>query len=339
MDKNYVTGKNWMSQIDDNKMLTEINIPGTHDSSTQIVGFSSISKTQDLSIGSQLEIGVRYFDMRATLKDGEYVTCHSIMHCHKDYGIGKHLLTFSDVLNTMYAFLDSNPTETILFALKEDKGSTEGGFYETFYNMYIRDNHDKWYTDCHTPTMGQARGKIVMCLRGWCNTELMDDTRSGISFKNYPYMPSLSDTDLKVADIEDTNGNFLMKLVLQDTYQLKAHDKITAIKKFRDYDKKKSDFNIVCTCTSRALWPRINAIKVNSYLMNNPISKDEYVGVMYIDFATEEIVRMIYSSNDIDVDFNSKAKLEENTQTNMTAKFEKKYLDLFKKMVEKCIKA
>ena len=59
-----VSGNNWMSAVSSSAKLTEINIPGTHDSCTQYVNASIISRTQTLSISQQLQIGVRYFDMR-----------------------------------------------------------------------------------------------------------------------------------------------------------------------------------------------------------------------------------------------------------------------------------
>lgn len=59
-----VSGNNWMSGIKDDTAISDISMPGTHDSGTQNVDLPIWSKTQNLSISEQLNIGVRYFDLR-----------------------------------------------------------------------------------------------------------------------------------------------------------------------------------------------------------------------------------------------------------------------------------
>ncbi|MDO4364395.1 MAG: phosphatidylinositol diacylglycerol-lyase, partial [Clostridia bacterium] len=59
-----VSGNNWMSGIKDDTAISDISMPGTHDSGTQNVDLPIWSKTQSLSISEQLNIGVRYFDLR-----------------------------------------------------------------------------------------------------------------------------------------------------------------------------------------------------------------------------------------------------------------------------------
>lgn len=46
-------------------------MPGTHDSATKYVRFKPICNTQNLTIEEQLQIGVRYLDMRFELKTAE----------------------------------------------------------------------------------------------------------------------------------------------------------------------------------------------------------------------------------------------------------------------------
>ena len=71
-DPSVLTGANWMSGISGDKMLYEINIPGTHDASMTWVYAPSYAahtmhqyaRTQLLSIPEQLNAGVRLFDVR-----------------------------------------------------------------------------------------------------------------------------------------------------------------------------------------------------------------------------------------------------------------------------------
>ena len=55
-----------MSKISDNKKLVLINIPGTHDSTAYYLNClgSCFAQTQYIDITSQLNIGVRIFDIR-----------------------------------------------------------------------------------------------------------------------------------------------------------------------------------------------------------------------------------------------------------------------------------
>ena len=87
-----LNGKNWMSGIPDNRYIYEINLPGTHDSTTansknstdnyvKIFGipvFNSgkYAKTQSLTLPQQLDAGVRYLDLRFSAKQGKLLLCH-----------------------------------------------------------------------------------------------------------------------------------------------------------------------------------------------------------------------------------------------------------------------
>ena len=90
--ENSLNGKNWMSGIPDNRYIYEINLPGTHDSTTansknstdnyvKIFGipvFNSgkYAKTQSLTLPQQLNAGVRYLDLRFSAKQGKLLLCH-----------------------------------------------------------------------------------------------------------------------------------------------------------------------------------------------------------------------------------------------------------------------
>ena len=59
-----MNNSSWMSAIPDDRLITGINIPGTHDSAACYCAFSFISRTQKLTVSQQLEAGARYFDFR-----------------------------------------------------------------------------------------------------------------------------------------------------------------------------------------------------------------------------------------------------------------------------------
>ena len=84
-EKDKINGANWMSSLCSDLPITAINMPGTHDSATKYVRFKPICNTQNLTIEEQLQIGVRYLDMRFELEDGrKLVAVHSIADCKKE---------------------------------------------------------------------------------------------------------------------------------------------------------------------------------------------------------------------------------------------------------------
>lgn len=53
------------------KTLRELVLPASHDSGMYTTGISVLAKTQELSIGGQLEYGIRYFDLRPKYDAGD----------------------------------------------------------------------------------------------------------------------------------------------------------------------------------------------------------------------------------------------------------------------------
>ena len=59
----------WMKLLSDTLPVCKLSIPGTHDSGAIYGG--CMLKTQDAGIFSQLELGIRAFDIRLAEKDGK----------------------------------------------------------------------------------------------------------------------------------------------------------------------------------------------------------------------------------------------------------------------------
>ena len=73
----------WMANIPDNFRICDINLPGTHDSCSKKVQFSYFSKCQNLSVFEQLNIGVRFIDIRVEKTGDKLKTVHGISDCYK----------------------------------------------------------------------------------------------------------------------------------------------------------------------------------------------------------------------------------------------------------------
>eukprot|EP01040_Poterioochromonas_malhamensis_P002517 gene2517-2674_t len=154
----------WMDRLPDNKLITALTIPGTHDSGTSNGPRSDIVAqtakpwivTQNWSIAEQLTYGIRFLDIRCNNNHGNFGIQHG------DFDIVNQ--TFTDVLNACKNFLTQFPRETILMSVKEE-GNPSGNisFPDAFRAQYV--GPYPWYKGHDLPTLGAARGKIILISR------------------------------------------------------------------------------------------------------------------------------------------------------------------------------
>ena len=146
----------WMGALPDARSLAELTIPGTHDSGADLDGaLSKYYKCQSLSIGDQLTGGVRFLDIRLKLEDGGLNVYH---------GAFSQELSFDEVLADCKAFLTSHPGEVILMSIRDEADSNDSAFAAAIADAMNEDS-GLWYTANRIPTLGEARGKIVLVRR------------------------------------------------------------------------------------------------------------------------------------------------------------------------------
>ena len=161
--------ENWMSKLKDEKKLSVINLPGTHDSAAYYMNRISLNfaRTQSLTITKQLEIGVRLLDIRIiqshkdTSEDEDIICCHGICDCYISPNFGDNRkLTFKSVLLDVKTFLENNPSEGILFGTFLGRGSDDTMLIRAFhlFDKYVGNTSIKFKPDL---TIGDIRGKIV----------------------------------------------------------------------------------------------------------------------------------------------------------------------------------
>lgn len=94
----------WMTGLPDTVKVCRVSIPGTHDSGTAGVRFpmKHYARTQTLSISEQWDAGIRFFDVRPKLENGDLKIYHGPANCH---------ITFAEVLIILKQKLDENPKE------------------------------------------------------------------------------------------------------------------------------------------------------------------------------------------------------------------------------------
>ena len=128
--------ENWMKEIPDYIKISELTIPGTHDScSYQIKGLgiflSFAAKTQSWNLEEQMKAGLRYFDIRLR-------SYNNTLHCfHGPIDLGQ---TFDSVLKKASEFLNKNKGEGLIMQIVseyEDKDCTKS--MEQMYEEYTKD--------------------------------------------------------------------------------------------------------------------------------------------------------------------------------------------------------
>ena len=187
---NQASNPDWMAKVPDATSLADLSVPGTHDTlgieggvlpwmfeTQQDEGISAAT------LASQLDSGIRAIDIRVRIVNGG--TAFAIHHTdvYED-------ANFDDVLTKAQAFLQANPSETILLDLHGecDGDSTEGGsgssspghcaddpsnateaLRESIFQSYVARYPGLFYAPAVTgtstaamPTLGQVRGHIVL---------------------------------------------------------------------------------------------------------------------------------------------------------------------------------
>jgi 1-phosphatidylinositol phosphodiesterase len=156
-DAGAFTAASWMGAIAGGTSLADLSIPGTHDTGATVEISPGTTKCQDLSVADQLAIGVRYFDIRCVNDANQFDIYHTTVFQN---------LTFDQVLESVYAFFDANPGETLVMSVKEEEpasGSTNT--FEQTFDSYTAQQPTRWYLGATTPTLDQVRGKIVLLRR------------------------------------------------------------------------------------------------------------------------------------------------------------------------------
>ena len=173
----------WMRDLRDETPLSALSIPGTHNSPTCHRALPSV-RCQAVSPREQLENGVRFFDIRVQIENPEDLGKDGLILVHSVFPIS---LTgnkyFKDLVNETFAFLEQNPTETIIMCVKREGtgNGTDAQLGRILRDHYAGDvNH--WFTAPRLPTLGESRKKIVLMRRfgleegvkkewegqGWC---------------------------------------------------------------------------------------------------------------------------------------------------------------------------
>lgn len=292
--------KTWMSQIEDDKDLFTLTIPGTHDSVTQYVQISHICQTQDANIYEQLCMGIRALDIRVNAKDNRLKMVHAFANAYTN---SLHLgspMDMRDVLEYCYKFLNENPSEAIIFQFKDDTNDHCEQCFSNLFYTYIKGNEDKWYLENRIPTLKEARGKIVLIRRCKMDAKNCDFTplNTGIDFSQWVDQEQVELTPEPVS--LTTKGEHNAEFIIQDRFKYKPQERWDeCLKPFLDsMEEFKGKYIINYTSTAGGYkGPKYNSDIINKLFIDYPLDKEKYYGTIYLDFPTEDLTTKIINHN------------------------------------------
>lgn len=161
----YDPGK-WMQSFPDSLPLSALSIPGTHNSPACHQALPSV-RCQVVPIATQLAAGIRYLDIRVQVDGLDRAGGGDGMQLvHSVFPISfRGPKPFSALIKDVYHFLQTRPSETIIMSLKREGrgGATDADFAARLKEHYTASPF--WYKKTGIPTLGEARGKIVVLRR------------------------------------------------------------------------------------------------------------------------------------------------------------------------------
>ncbi|MBQ1524977.1 MAG: hypothetical protein IIZ55_07605 [Firmicutes bacterium] len=281
----------WMAQLGDTRRISMITIPGTHDSATKNVQFAYIFKCQSFTIEKQLEAGYRYLDIRLELDEGQLKLVHAFADCKKGSMPWGEDLYLEDVLKQCYDFLDEHPTEFVIFAVKQEHGRASVNEFERLLTSYIMETPEKWLLTDKIPTVGQARGKLILMRR-------YEDAAGFGQNAGIPLIwedqGSRKNVGLNIA--QEDNGTYT--LWVQDRYQYEADEKWTAFTAgLKEGKADASDISIHFLSTKgkgMAGHPYKFARELNAKLASEVPALS---GWIIMDFASAPMAEQVYKCN------------------------------------------
>ena len=157
----------WMQPLRPELSLAALSIPGTHNSPTCHRALPSV-RCQAVPPRAQLANGVRFFDVRVQPERPADPAHEGLILVHSAFPIS---LTgakyFRALVDETLAFLNAHRGETVVMSVKrEGTGtSTDHDLAGILRRHYVSRASDRWFTDARVPTLGDARGKIILLRR------------------------------------------------------------------------------------------------------------------------------------------------------------------------------
>ncbi|MDC9581066.1 hypothetical protein PSI15_05670 [Xenorhabdus sp. PR6a] len=211
-----------------NHSLKEICIPGSHDAGMSVVTWKTLlasecnTLTQTNNILGQLKSGIRYFDIRPALSDGNFFTEH-----FSKVGIWEGALgeSIESIINGINQFTKYN-NELIMIKLSHSL-NLDVGFFETYRHF----NKDQWFDlfdQLSTINHLYYHSGVGNVSDSTINTLTANGMRPAILF----FVDKEKESDIDLGEYEDAGFFYLNELDMyskfsnSDDYIFMVHDQI-----------------------------------------------------------------------------------------------------------------
>jgi hypothetical protein len=245
------TGNNWITPLDDNIYLTQLSIPGTHDTFTYadmvaegVSGNLARTQTEGFDITKQLEMGIRAFDFRPARGGSGLFVENAVWFYH---GVVRIKVKFKAGLESLISYLDSNPGECAVILLRHETEISDlysQSDWASMVNSILAEDNIKNHIVAYSPdlTLKDVRGKIVILSR-------MEDTYASSTLSGYGrlYGWAHGQEGTKTATISSSNGSNY-PVWIQDYYEISSDNpeyKWAAAKAFMDASATITDHQIL----------------------------------------------------------------------------------------------
>lgn len=213
----------WMAMLPGNTFLRNITLPGTHDAATSSVSksYSSMAKTQSLTIGEQLRQGVRAFDLRPRYNSRQEadIQLENLEIYHGTVATG---VKFRDAMDTLIAYLDAHPTEAVVVNLQKESvnGTDYSATWRTSVRSYLQSHSGKFLRQLGADTkLADCRGKILLLSHNPYGSE---NVYNDIV---YGGLVSWQDNASFATQINFTNNTKVCDAQVEDSYNASVSDK------------------------------------------------------------------------------------------------------------------
>lgn len=118
--------RDWMDRLSDDKDVTDIYLPGTHD--TMAIYGGDLAKTQRMDLESQLYAGIRFIDVRTRRLSNDLPIHHGVVY---------QKTNLTDVFKSIAAFLKEHPQEVLFARICTDGCTNDPGPFEHTYDEAV----------------------------------------------------------------------------------------------------------------------------------------------------------------------------------------------------------
>lgn len=317
--------KDWMTSLPGSMLLSEVTIPGTHDSGTcytygDIAPQDSFTTCQQLFIDEQLNQGIRFFDIRVGmdgLEDRDPYINHGGTVCEDRNG---KKLRLSAVVEDMKDFLMGSHYETIIMMVSHSGGDTDN--QTSSLAKLIEANPTLFYTSSKVPTLDEVRGKIVLFTRFAPSGSDASKFDYGLCLDNWG---AYNDAYARTKGLVQIKSTSELDVYVQDNYSSHADEKIAYVQgAFNDAATKYSEAKTLgkgawvinyTSCTKDN--PFSAARNMNERLYKESCLSDDtpgFLGIVVMDFVDARQAESIWKQNDYE------AASEDKVVTGVTSK-------------------